>query len=90
MHKLLRRVGLTFFLLVFAGSATAMDQSAIEETNCLMACDANQQNCHAPGSVSIRKLQSSAGYSSPRGARRTTKMSAAHEATSAYSKAMRP
>ena len=29
------------------GQAAAMDQSAIEETNCLMACDANQENCGA-------------------------------------------
>ena len=27
------------------GAASAMDQSATEETNCLMACDANQEHC---------------------------------------------
>ena len=40
-------VGLTLVILVSAGPAAAMDQSAQEETNCLMACDANQQNCQA-------------------------------------------
>ena len=87
MLKLLRGAGLTFFLLASAGSASAMDPSAMEETNCLMACDANQQNCHAPGSVSLR--QSRAEYSSPRGARQTTKMSAAYEAALAHSKEAR-
>jgi hypothetical protein len=86
MHGLLRGVGLTFFLLASAGSASAMDQSAMEETNCLMACDANQQNCHAPGSASVRHNQSRAELSSPRGARQTRKMSAAYQATLAYSK----
>ena len=44
MHGL---VGLTVLLVAAAGPAAAMDQSAVEETNCLMACDANQQNCGA-------------------------------------------
>jgi hypothetical protein len=86
MHKLLRGVGLAFFLLASARSALAMDPSAMEETNCLMACDANQQNCHAPGSASVHQNQSRAELSSPRGARQTGKMSAAYEATLAYSK----
>jgi hypothetical protein len=66
-----------------------MDQSAMEETNCLMACDANQRNCHAPGSASVRQYQSRAGYSAPRGARQTTKMSAAYQAALAHSKEAR-
>ena len=86
MQKLLRGAGLTFCLLASAGSASAMDQSAMEETNCLMACDANQQNCHAPGSTSSRQNQSRAESSSPRGARPVTKMSAAYEAALAHSK----
>jgi len=86
MHKWLRGAGLTFFLLASAGSASAVDQSAMEETNCLMACDANQANCHAPGSASVRQNHPRAEYSSPRGARPTTKMSAAYEATLAHSK----
>ena len=86
MHKLLHGAGITFLLLASAGSASAMDQSAMEETNCLMACDANQQNCHPPGSLSSRHDQSRAEYSSSRGARKATKMSAAFEAMLAHSK----
>jgi hypothetical protein len=44
-------VGLTFLLLASVGPAAAMDQSATEETNCLMACDANQENCLGHSSV---------------------------------------
>lgn len=86
MHQLLRGVGLTFFLLASAGLASAMDQSAMEETNCLMACDANQQNCQAPGSASLRQNHSRSETSSPRATRPTTKMSAAYEAALAHSK----
>ena len=89
MHKSLRSLGFTFLLLASAGSASAMDPSATEETNCLMACDANQQNCHAPGSVSLRQNQSRAEYSSPQRVRQTTKMSAAYEAALAHSKEAR-
>ena len=52
MHAL---VGLTVLLLAAAGPAGAMDQSAMEETNCLMACDANQENCGATGHASAGK-----------------------------------
>ena len=86
MHQLLRGAGLTFFLLALAGPAFAMDPSAMEETNCLMACDANQQNCHAPGSASVRQNHSRAETASPRGGRQTPKMSAAYEAVLAHSK----
>jgi hypothetical protein len=89
MLKSLRGAGLTFFLLASAGPASAMDQSAMEETNCLMACDANQENCHPPGAVSVRQNLSRAEYSSPRGARSTTRMSKAYEATLAHSKEVR-
>jgi hypothetical protein len=89
MQKLLQGAGLTFFLLAATGSALAMDQSAMEETNCLMACDANQQNCHAPGSASVRQNQSRAGYSAPQSARQTTKMTAAYQAALAHSKEAR-
>jgi len=81
----MRGAGLTIFLLAFAGSASAMDQSAIEETNCLMACDANQQNCHAPGSAVGRQNHSRVQYS-PRGGHQITKMSAVNQAASAHSK----
>jgi hypothetical protein len=46
MHVTLRGLGLGFLLLcASAGAASAMDPSATEETNCLMACDANQEHC---------------------------------------------
>jgi len=86
MHGLLRGAGLTFFLLASAGSASAMDQSAMEETNCLMACDANQANCHAPGAASVRQNHSRAETSSPQRARQNTRMSAAYEAARAHSR----
>lgn len=70
------------------GQAVAMDQSAMEETNCLMACDANQENCGA-GQTSLNKGHSLAAYPSQRktnsspvpGSRRTTGLSATHERT---------
>jgi hypothetical protein len=50
MRRVLRGItGLTFTLFAIHGPALAMDQSATEETNCLMACDANQENCQATG-----------------------------------------
>lgn len=56
MQEMLRGlIGLTFLLLTSAGPAAAMDQSATEETNCLMACDANQENCLATGHGSAGK-----------------------------------
>jgi hypothetical protein len=46
MHIALRGLGLGFLLLcASSGAASAMDPSATEETNCLMACDANQEHC---------------------------------------------
>jgi hypothetical protein len=53
-------VVLTLFLIAFASPAAAMDQSAMEETNCLMACDANQENCGAGGHASAGKHRSPA------------------------------
>ena len=52
-------------LLASIGQAAAMDQSAMEETNCLMACDANQENCGA-GQVSQNKGHSFAANPSQR------------------------
>ena len=52
-------------LLASIGQAAAMDQSAMEETNCLMACDANQENCGA-GQVSKNKGHSFAANPSQR------------------------
>ena len=45
MQTILRSAGLAFLLFASGGSASATDQSAMEETNCLMACDANQEHC---------------------------------------------
>jgi hypothetical protein len=52
--------GLMLFLTASAGPAAAMDQSAMEETNCLMACDANQENCGATGHAPAGKYRSPA------------------------------
>ena len=86
MQTMLRSMGLAFLLLASAGSASAMDQSAIEETNCLMACDANQENCGA-GQVSQNKGHSFAANPSQRktnaspvpASHRLTGLSTAHE-----------
>ena len=47
-------VPVILLLASIGGPAAAMDQSAMEETNCLMACDANQENCGA-GQASEQK-----------------------------------
>jgi len=73
-------------LLASIGQAAAMDQSAMEETNCLMACDANQENCGA-GQVSQNKGHSFAANPSQRktnaspvpASHRLTGFSTAHE-----------
>src|SRR6516165_7345093 len=62
---MLRNLGVTFFLVALAGPASATDQSAMEETNCLMACDANQQNCQATRQVSTERNYSFAQHSPP-------------------------
>ena len=49
MQIISRGFGLALLLLASAGSALAMDQSAMEETNCLAACDSNSENCMATG-----------------------------------------
>jgi hypothetical protein len=82
---------ISLLLVSIAAPASAMDQSAMEETNCLMACDANQENCGA-GQLS-RKNHSDAGLSSHRevksspaiGARGPARASAAYERTLAHS-----
>ena len=59
MRRMLRGLtGLTFTLFALNGPALAMDQSAGEETNCLMACDANQENCLATGHGAAGKYRS--------------------------------
>ncbi len=61
MHFTLRGLGLVF-LLLYAGAASAMDQSATEETNCLMACDANQEHCASTPHVAVPKNYSVAAH----------------------------
>jgi hypothetical protein len=65
LQTMLRNLGVTFFLVALAGPASATDQSAMEETNCLMACDANQQNCQATRQVSTERNYSFAQHSPP-------------------------
>ena len=50
MQILSRGLGLVLLLLLASSEPVlAMDQSAVEETNCLAACDANAENCMATG-----------------------------------------
>jgi hypothetical protein len=57
---MLRGLSLALLLLcVSAGAASAMDPSATEETNCLMACDANQEHCASTPHVTTPKNHSS-------------------------------
>lgn len=68
---MLRGSSLVLLLLLSAGPAFAMDQSATEETNCLQACDANQEHCAtnastpSPRNYSPVRLSSSAPARSP-------------------------
>jgi len=59
-------VPIILLLASIGGPAAAMDPSAMEETNCLMACDANQEHCQSSGPTSIRQNHSRAVFSSPR------------------------
>jgi hypothetical protein len=54
-------------LLLIAMSAPvfALDQSAIEDTDCLKACDANQEHCLSPDPRSVSRNYSLAGHTSP-------------------------
>jgi len=70
--------GLTFMVVALNGPALAMDQSATEETNCLMACDANQENCQATG-------HGAAGRSPAEYLPRATRMSRSLRATANFS-----
>ena len=90
---MLRCVAAIFLLMASVGGpASAMDQSTMEETNCMMGCDANQENCLTGGQGPVGKTVSSARYSSPRemksspaiASRRTTKLPATYQATLAH------
>jgi hypothetical protein len=79
MRRMLRGLtGLTFMVVALNGPALAMDQSATEETNCLMACDANQENCQATG-------HGAAGRSPAEYLPRATRMSRSLRATANFS-----
>jgi hypothetical protein len=66
MHVMLRGLSLAFLLLApIGGPASAMDPSAIEETNCLMACDANQEHCASTPHVTAPRNYSVAAHASP-------------------------
>ncbi len=57
---MLRAFGLALLLLsASVDAASAMDPSATEETNCLMACDANQEHCASTAHVTVPKNQPS-------------------------------
>jgi hypothetical protein len=81
-----RSVVPVFLLLASTGGqAVAMDQSAMEETNCLMACDANQENCGA-GQAPFRTNRSVAAHREIKaslvpGLRRATGLSTTYEGT---------
>jgi hypothetical protein len=84
---MLRSVVPVFLLLAsIGGPAAAMDPSAMEETNCLMACDANQEHCGAGQAPLNRNRSVAAHLSQPEmkaspipGLRRTTGLSTTHE-----------
>jgi hypothetical protein len=84
---MLRSVVPVFLLLAsIGGHAAAMDPSAMEETNCLMACDSNQEHCGAGQAPLNRNRSVAAHLSQPEmkaspipGLRRTTGPSTTHE-----------
>ena len=75
-----RGVSAIVLLLALPGSASAIDQSGMEDTNCLMACDANGENCRGNAPLSVRRIDPRAnltpahGIKSPRTARLTQKI----------------
>lgn len=53
---MLRGASLALLLLsASTGAAFALDPSATEETNCLMACDANQEHCASAPHAAVSK-----------------------------------
>jgi len=56
-------VPIILLLASIGGPAAAMDPSAMEETNCLMACDANQEHCGA-GQAPLNRNRSIAAHPS--------------------------
>jgi hypothetical protein len=58
-------IPIMLLLASISGPAAAMDPSAMEETNCLMACDANQEHCGA-GPAPLNRNRSVAAHLSQR------------------------
>jgi hypothetical protein len=54
-----RIAALICLLSALIDPASAMDQSAMEETNCLMGCDSNQEHCMGLGNRSALMQYSS-------------------------------
>jgi hypothetical protein len=52
-----RGAGAIVLLLALPGSASAIDQSGMEDTNCLMACDANGEHCRGNAPLSVRAIE---------------------------------
>ena len=55
-----RGLGTIVLLLGLSGSASAIDQSGVEDTNCLTACDANGEHCQGSAPLSVRRLDPTA------------------------------
>ena len=55
-----RGVGAIVLVLALPGPASAIDQSGMEGTNCLMACDANGEHCRGNAPLSVRRIDSPA------------------------------
>jgi hypothetical protein len=51
-----RGVGAIVLLLALPGPAFAIDLSGMEDTNCLMACDANGEHCRGNAPLSVRRI----------------------------------
>ena len=48
---MLRKLALILLLVASTGPALAIDPSGLEDTDCLKACDSNQEHCMVPGRV---------------------------------------
>jgi hypothetical protein len=61
---MLRSAAPILLLLALTGSASAIDPSGMEETNCLQACDANQEHCLSAERPAAGRTYRRAEYSS--------------------------
>ena len=69
MHAMLRGVAAIVLLLALPRPASAIDQSGTEDTNCLMACDANGEHCRSNAPLSVRKIDPRAEMTPAQGIR---------------------